>query len=177
MIELLRQNIRVVAIIAVVVLLLAVIIVFYLQWQSAEDDQMKLEDDWKRADTNLRITRAQYDLPTLQAQKDDLSAKPQFRAELPVVDLMLHLANGAPLFRVNITEVKPAAGVNTEVIGGQGYPAYKTQVTVTGSLTNIISFVKYIEAFRFKGVKIEDLSLSGSGDSWQGKFTIVFITQ
>jgi len=45
MIELLRQNIRLVAVIAVVVLLLVVNIFFLLQWQSAEGDQGKVEDN------------------------------------------------------------------------------------------------------------------------------------
>ena len=164
MIELLRQNIRLVAVIAVVVLLLVVNVMFYLQWQSAEDDQAELEKDWKSADTNLRVTRTLYDLDTLQAEKDRLAAKPQFPSELPIVDLMLHVANGAPLFPVSITEV-------TRV------DAYKTQVTVTGTLTKIISFLKYIEGGRFNSIEIEDVSLSGSGGSWEGKFTIVVITQ
>ena len=164
MIELLRQNIRVVAIIAVVVVLLIVNVMFYLQWQSVEDEQAELEKDWKSADTNLRVTRALYDLETLQAEKDRLAAKPQFPSELPIVDLMLHVAKGAPLFQVSITEV-------TRV------DAYKTQVTVTGTLTKIISFLKYIEGGRFNSIKIEDVSLSGSGDSWKGEFTMVVITQ
>ena len=168
MIELLRQNIRLVALIAVVVLLLIVNVLFFLQWQSAEDDLGEVEEDWKSADTNLRVTRAQYDLETLQAEKDRLAAKPQFPSELPIVDLMLHVANGAPLFKVNITEVKPAARVGT---------AYKTQVTVTGTLPKIISFLKYIEGGPFNSIEIEDVKFSGSADSWQGKFTIVVITQ
>jgi len=177
MIELLRQNIRLVAVIAVVVLLVVVVIVFYLQWQSAEDDQGKLEDNWKLVDTNLRLARVQYDLDTLQAQKDQLSAKPQFPSELPIVDLMLHVANGAPRLGVIITEVKPSASAGSETIGGRAYSAYETQVTVTGTLTNITSFLKYIEGGPFNGIRIEDVSLSGSGQSWQGKFTIVVITQ
>jgi len=177
MIELLRQNIRLAAIVAVVVLLLVVNIMFFLQWQSAEDDQGKLEKDWKSVDTNLKISRVQYDLDTLQAEKDKLAAKLQFPAKLPIVDLMLHLANGAPRYSVNITEVTPSARVDTETIGGTKYDAYKTQVTVTGTLPKIISFLKYIEGGPFNSIKIEDVSLSGSGNSWQGKFTIVVITQ
>jgi len=178
MIELLRKNIRVVAIIAVVILLLVVNIVLLLQWQSAGDAQAKVEDDWKRADTNLRITRVQYEMDTLQAQKNELSAKPQFPSALPVVDLMLYVANGAALFPpVNIIEVNPATRVDTEVIGGKGYRAYRTQVTVTGTLSKIISFLEYIERSPFNSIKIEDVSLSGSADSWQCKFTIAVITQ
>jgi len=164
MIELLRQNIRVVAIIAVVVVLLIVNVMFYLQWQSVEDDQAELEKDWKSADTNLRVTRALYDLDTLQAEKDRLAAKPQFPSELPIVDLMLHVAKGAPLFDVSITEV---TRVDTD----------KTRLTVTGTLTKIISFLKYIEGGPFNSIEIEDVSLSDLGQDWEGKFTIVVITQ
>ncbi len=177
MIELLRQNIRLVAVIAVVVLLLVVNIFFFLQWQSAEGDQGKLEDNWKLVDTNLRLARAQYDLDALQAQKDQLSAKPQFPSELPIVDLMLYMANGAPRLGVIITEVKPSASAGSETIGGRAYSTYKTQVTVTGTLSKISSFLTYIEGGPFTGIRIEDVSLSGSGQSWQSKFTIVVITQ
>lgn len=168
MIELLRQNIRVVAIIAVVVVLLIVNVLFFLQWQSVEDDQAELEKDWKSADTNLQVTRALYDLDTLQAEKDRLAAKPQFPSELPIVDLMLYVANGAPLFPVSITEVTPSVRVGT---------AYKTQVTVTGALSKIISFLKYIEGGRFNSIEIEDVDLHSSGGSWEGEFTIVVSTQ
>jgi len=89
---------------------------------------------------------------------------------------MLHVANGAPQYRVSITEVAPAA-VGSEAIGGKTYRAYKTQVTVTGTLTNIISFLKYIERGPFNSIKVEDVSLSGSGGDWRGKFTIVVITE
>jgi hypothetical protein len=90
---------------------------------------------------------------------------------------MLHVANGAPRLGVIITEVKPSASAGSETIGGRAYSAYETQVTVTGTLTNITSFLKYIEGGPFNGIRIEDVSLSGSGQSWQGKFTIVVITQ
>ncbi|MEE9400513.1 MAG: hypothetical protein V3V32_00685 [Dehalococcoidia bacterium] len=163
MTELLRQNIRLAALIAVVLLLLVVVIVLLLQWQSAEDNRVEVEDEWKSADATLFNTRVQYDLNTLQAEENRLSAKPRFPAELPIVQLMLHVANGAPQYGVSITEVVPAAA--------------KTQVTVTGTLTNIISFLKYIERGPFNSIKIEDVSLSGSGGSWRGKFTIVVISE
>lgn len=177
MIELLRQNIRLAAVIAVVVLLLVVVIILFLQWQSAEGDRANLEDNWKLADTNLKLTRVQNDLNTLQAQKDRLSAKPQFPSELPIVDLMLHVANGAPLYGVSITEVRPSASIGSETIGGRAYSAYKTQVTVTGTLSKITSFLNYIEGGPFNGIRIEDVDLRGSGGSWEGKFNIVVITQ
>jgi len=176
MIELLRQNIRLAALIAAVLLLLVVVIVLLLQWQSAEDNRVEVEGEWKRADANLFNTRDQYNLNTLQAEENRLSAKPRFPAELPIVQLMLHVANGAPQYRVSITEVAPAA-VGSEAIGGKTYHAYKTRVTVTGTLTNIISFLKYIERGPFNSIKVEDVSLSGSGGDWRGKFTIVVITE
>ena len=89
---------------------------------------------------------------------------------------MLYVARGEDLYRVSITEVAPAAA-GSETIGGKSYHAYKTQVTVTGTLTNIISYLKYIERGSFNGIKIEDVSLSGSGGDWRGKFTIVVITE
>lgn len=176
MIELLRQNIRLAALIAVVLLLLVVIIVLLLQWQSAEGDL----DDVEKARDSAEIDRiraiAEYDVDELQRQEDQLSAKPRFLAELPIVELMLRVADGAPVYQVSITEVAPAA-TGSEKIGGKTYHAYKTQVTVTGTLTNIISYLKYIERGPFNGIKIEDLSLSGSGGGWKGKFTIVVITE
>ena len=177
MIELLRQNIRLAALMAVVLLLLVVVIVLLLQWQSAEDNRAEVADDWELAQIDRNRTLAEYDLDTLQAEENRLSAKPRFPAELPIVQLMLHVANGAPQYRVSITEVAPAAAVGSEVIGGKSYHAYKTQVTVTGTLTNIISFLKYIERGPFNGIKIEDVSLSGSGGDWRGKFTIVVFTE
>ncbi len=163
MIELLRQNTRLAALIAVVLLLLVVVIVLLLQWQSAEDNRVEVEGDWELAQIDRNRTLGEYDLDTLQAEENRLSAKPRFPAELPIVQLMLHVANGAPQYQVSITEVAPAAA--------------KTQVTVTGTLTNIISFLKYIERGPFNSIKIEDVRLSGSGGDWRGRFTIVVFTE
>jgi len=177
MIELLRQNIRLAALIAVVLILLVVVIVLLLQWQSAEGDLDDVEKDRAIAEIDRNRTLADYDVDKLQADMAQLSAKPRFPEEMPIVELMLHVANGAPMYAVSITQVVPAATVGTETIGGRSYHAYKTQVTVTGTLTNIISYLKYIERGRFNSIKIEDVSLRGSGGSWQGKFTIVVITE
>ena len=148
-----------------------------LQWQSAEGDLGEVEKDRDLAEINKSRTIADYDVDKLQADMAQLSAKPRFPEELPIVDLMLYVANGAPQYQVSITGVVPATAVGSERIGGTNYHAYKTQLTVTGTLTNIISLIKYIERGRFNSIKIEDVSLSGSGGSWQGKFTIVVITE
>ena len=177
MIELLRQNSRLAALIAVVLILLVVVIMMLLQWQSAEGDLGEVEKDRDLAEITRIRTLADYDVDKLQADMNQLSVKPRFPEELPIVDLVLYVANGAPLYGVSITEVVPAATVGSEAIGGKSYHAYKTQVTVNGTLTNIIALLKYIERGRFNSIKIEDVSLSGSGGSWQGKFTIVVITE
>jgi len=177
MIELLRQNSRLAALIAVVLILLVAVIMMLLQWQSAEGDLDDVEKDRALAEINRISTLAAYDLATLQAEETQLSAKPRFPEEVPIVDLMIYVANGAPQYSVTITAVMPASAVGSESIGGKNYHAYKTEVTVKGTLTNIISLIKYIERGRFNSIRIEDVSLSASGGSWQGKFTIVVITE
>ena len=176
MIELLRQNIRIAALVLVVVLLVVVIIVFYLQLQSAEGDREDLMKDKTIAELEHMRTSVDYDLATLQARMDGLSGKPEFPTKLPVVDLSHYLARGEDLFRVDIVEIGPFP-VGVKTIGGKSYPAYETKVAVTGELTDIISFLEYVEGGRYTSIMVEGVKFSGSEGSWTGIFTIVFITQ
>ena len=177
MIDNMRSNVRLVALIVVAVVLVALNVVFLMQWQSVKDDKAALETEQRTAEVNLGITRAQYDLEELRAEEAELLSSPEFPAAFPIVDLSIFLADGASHFHITIGKVEPPARVGTVKIGGKDYPAYETKMTVNGSLTNIVSFLKYMEGSAFTSLKIDGLTCASDGAVWEGKFTVVVISQ
>jgi hypothetical protein len=177
MIDLLKSNIRLAALVVIAVVLLVVNIMFLMQWQSVKDDKAALETQRNSAEVNLEVNRAQYDLDELRAEEAELSRRPEFPSTFPVVDLSLFLADGAYHFYITIDEVEPPVQIGMETIRGKDYPAYETKMTITGSLTNVISFFKYIEGGTFTSLKVQDVSCTSKGAVWQAEFTVVVISQ
>jgi len=179
MIEWLRQNPRVTAVVAVAVALLIGCIVLFLQWQSAQDIQAERQKDRNNAaDVYLRTSlNPDYDVAGLRAEEAALLGKPEFPTEFPVLGLSRYLATGEDVFSdVDIVEMGPSSKV-TRPVGGKTYPAYETKVTVEGELTSIISFLEYVEEGPYTSIMVEDVEFKALEGGWQGKFTIVFITQ
>ena len=177
MIDLLKSNIRLVALVVIVVVLLVVDIMFLMQWQSVRDDQAALETQRNTAEVNLEVTRAQYDLDELRAEEAELARRPEFPSAFPIVDLSLFLAEGASQSHITIDKVEPPVRIGTENIGGKAYPAYETKVTVTGGLNQLVLFLKYLEGGAFTSLRVQDVSCTSAGAVWQAKFTVVVISQ
>jgi hypothetical protein len=177
MIEQLERNIRLVAFIAVVIVLVVLNIVFLMQWQSVNDDKATLETEKRTAEVNLEVTRVQYDVNTLQEEEAELLRSPFLPSSFPLVDLSIFIASGASNYNLTIDKVEPPARVGTEKIGGKDYPAYATKMTVKGSLTNIISFLKYLEGSAFTSLKIDGVTCTAEGSVWTAQFTVVVVSQ
>ena len=177
MIDLLKRNIRLVAFVVIAVALLVVNIMFLMQWQSVKDDEAALETQRNTAEVNLVVTRAQYDLNELRAEEAELARRPEFPSAFPIVDLSLFLAEGAYQSHITLDKVLPPEPIGTRNIGGKDYPAYETKVTVTGGLTQIVLFLKYLEGGAFTSLRVQDLSCTSAGAVWQAEFTVVVISQ
>ena len=177
MIDLLRRNIRLSAFVVIAVVLLVVNIMFLMQWQSVKDDKATLETERRTAEANLQVNRAQYNLDELRAAEAELARSPEFPSAFPIVDLSLFLADGAYHFYITIEKVEPPVLNGTKTISGKDYPAYETKMTITGSLTNVISFLKYIEGGAFTSLEVQDVSCTSKGAVWQAEFTVVVISQ
>jgi hypothetical protein len=173
MIDLIKREIRLVALIAVAIILLVVCIWFLTQWMSLTDDKDALETQRMTAEVNLGITRAQYDLDVLRAEEAELLRSPEFPSSFPIVNLSLFFAEGTTQTRVTLVEIEPPVQIGTEVINGKSYPAYETKVTVTGTLNQIVAFLKYLEGGAFTSLKVTDLSIIAD----TAEFTVVVISQ
>ena len=173
MIDLIKREIRLVALIAVAIILLAVCILFLTQWMSLNDDKDALETQRMTAEVNLNITRAQYDLNALRAEEAELLRSPEFPSSFPIVNLSLFFAEGAIMHHITLDKVEPPVRIGTEVINGKSYPAYETKVTVRGSMTYMVSFLKYLESGAFTSLKITDLDMT----TGEAVFTVVVVSQ
>jgi hypothetical protein len=116
-------------------------------------------------------------LDTLRAREAELSRNPDFPMSMPVVGLSLFFAGGSEQTNVVINEVVPPSAVGQETIGSKNYPAYATQVTVSGTLNQIISFLQYLEAGGFSSIRVQNLSTAGTGVLWTATITTVVISQ
>ena len=177
MIDSLKSNTRLVALVVIAVVLLVVNIMFLMQWQSVKDDKAALERERRTAEANLQVNRAQYNLDELRAAEAELARSPEFPSAFPIVDLSLFLADGAYHFQITIDKVEPPVKIGTEKIRGKDYPAYETKMTIRGSLTNVISFLKYIEGGNFTSLKVQDVTCTSKAAVWQAKFSVIVVSQ
>ncbi len=175
-IDLVKRNARLVALAAVIVVLVVVTFVFYLGWQSSADQQAKLVTQVKVATINLSNAQDKYDLATLQAEKDGLTASPSFPATFPSVDLSAYIAGAADKYGVALVSLSPRGATGTETVGGQEYVRNETGVQVSGDYASMNSFLSYLEAGQanqFPSLRLENASFTPTG----GTFTVVILTQ
>lgn len=175
---LLRRNIALTVLIAVVVLFLIVNGFLYLGWQSAKDRQADLEGEEEIANLQLINAQSEYDLVSLRDEYRDLEDSPNFPSEVPSVELGVYLADAAAKYSVALVGVMLESEAGSEVIGGKEYPKSEIDVSVTGSLTGINSFLRYIEEGPFPGLEIENVCFTLTEEQgWEGSFTMVILSQ
>jgi type II secretory pathway pseudopilin PulG len=177
MIEQVRGNIRRVGATLLIIILVAAAVFLLFQWRSAEDEQGKVEAQEKMARMQLTQAMQEYDIGPLQEEERELKIASQFPDDLGVRKLSAFLADGARYSQITIGEVTPPKQIGTQAIGGRNYPAYATDMIIRGGLTNIISYIRYLEGGVFTSLKVEGLEVAGSGESWTGEFTVVVISQ
>jgi len=161
---------------AVIVVLIVVTFVFYLGQNSSAAQQAKLETQVKVAKVNLSVAQGQYDMSTLQKEKDSLTASPSFPATFPSVGLSAYIAAAADKYGVTLVSLNPRGAVGTETVGGQQYVRNETDVQVTGDYNSMNSFLSYLEAGQagqFPSLSLENASFTPTG----GSFTVAILTQ
>lgn len=177
MIDRLSSNRRLVAVVAIVIVLVVVNIMFFMQWQAAKDERSEVETRKNAAELRLKNAVVEYDIDDLESQRDSLARGAKFPTDIPVVGLTLFLAEGAYLTRIDLEIVEPPAKIATEKIGSNNYPVYDTKLRVTGSLSQIVAFLEYIEGGAFSSIRVQDVVCDGTEAGWVAEFTVVLITQ
>lgn len=174
-VNLVKRNVRVVVLAAIIVVLIVVAFIFYLGQPSAAE-QTTLEMQVKVAQNNLKNAQGQYDVTTLQAEKDGLTASPGFPATFPSVELSAYIAGAADKYGVTLVSLNPRGAVGTETVGEVQYVRNETGVQVTGDYDAMNSFLSYLEAGQagqFPSLRLQNASFTPTG----GTFTVVILTQ
>ncbi len=174
-INLVKRNARLAALIAVVVILVVVTFIFYSGSQSSADEQAKLETQVKVAKVSLINAQDQYDLAKLQAEQASLTGSPSFLPSFPSVGLSAYIAGAADKYGVELVSLTPNA-VGAETIGGQKYTRYDTRVQVSGGHEAMNSFLSYLEEGQFLSLRLENVS-STLTPSEGTTFTVVVLTR
>ena len=175
-VDLVKRNARLAALIAVIVVLVVVTFIFYSGSQSAADEQAKLETQIKADQVKLSNAQGDYDVAMLQAEKDSLTGSPSFPTSFPSVNLSAYIAAAADKYGVELVSLTPKGAVGKETIGGKQYTRYDTVVKVAGDYEAMNSFLSYLEQGQqgqFPSLRLESASFTPSG----GTFTVVILTQ
>ena len=171
-VNLVKRNARLAALIAVAVILVVAAFIFYSGSQSAADEQAKLEQQATTAKVNLAIAQGQYDLTKLRAEQDSLAVTSSFPSLLPSVGLSAYISGAADKYGVEIVSITPG-GAGAETLAGKKYTRYDTGVQVAGGYTAMNSFLSYLEEGPFLSLRIESAAFTPIG----GTFTVVILTQ
>ncbi len=156
-----KRNARVAALIAVAVILVVVAFIFYSGSQSAADEQAKLEKQVNNAKVNLTVAQGQYDLAKLQAEQASLSDSPRLPHSVSSVELSAYIAGAADKYGVKLVSLSPTG-------------AASAGVHVTGSTEAMNSFLSYLEEGGvFISLRLENVSFTPSG----GTFNVVVVTK
>jgi hypothetical protein len=159
-VDLIKRNTRLAALIAVVVILVVVTFIFYSGSQSSADEQAKLEKQATIAKVNLTVTQGQYDLAKLQAEQASLTGSPRLPLSVSSVELSAYIAGAADKYGVGLVSLTPNG-------------AASAGVEVTGDHEAMNSFLSYLEEGPFISLRLENVSFSPTG----GTFTVVVLTQ
>ena len=159
-INLVKRNARLAALIAVVVILVVVAFIFYSGSQSSADEQAKLETQAKVAKVSLINAQDQYDLAKLQAEQTSLTGSLRLPPSVSSVELSAYIAGAADKYGVELVSLTPKSAASAGVQVGGDYEAMN-------------SFLTYLEVGPFISLRLESVSFTPSG----GTFTVVVVTR
>ena len=159
-VNLVKRNTRLAALIAVVVILVVVTFIFYSGSQSSADEQAKLETQVNDAKVSLINAQDQYDLAKLQTEQDSLTYSPSLPLSVSSVELSAYIAGAADKYGVGLDSLTPRG-------------AASAGVQVTGDHEAVNSFLTYLEQGPFLSLRLENVSFTPSG----GTFTVVVLTR
>jgi len=180
LIELIKGNARLAAIIAVIVALVIVTGVFYLGSQSSADQQATVERQLASAKVSLTAAQAKYDKASLRAEQASLAGTPTFPASFPGVELSAYITAGATNSSgsVKIDSLTPQGAVGTQTVGGTKYVEYDTIVRITASgYTAMDSFLSYLENGPFISLSLKNASFTLSEGKFTGPCTVVILAK
>lgn len=159
-INLVKRNARLAALIAVVVILVVVTFIFYSGSQSSADEQAQLETQAATAKVNLIVAQDKYDVAKLQAEQASLTGSPSLPPSVSSVELSAYIAGAADRYRVGLVSLTPKG-------------AASAGVQVSGDHDAMNSFLSYLEEGPFISLRLENVSFTPSG----GTFTVVVLTR
>jgi len=159
-VDLIKRNARLAALIAVAVILVVVTFIFYSGSQSSADEQAKLETQAKVAKVSLINAQGQYDLTKLQAEQASLTESPRLPPSVSSVELSAYIAGAADKYGVGLDSLTPKG-------------AASAGVQVSGSHEAMNSFLSYLEEGPFISLRLESVLFTPSG----GTFTVVVLTK
>ena len=159
-VNLVKRNTRLAALIAVVVILVVVTFIFYSGSQSSADEQAKLETQVNDAKVSLINAQDQYDLAKLQTEQASLTYSPSLPLSVSSVELSAYIAGAADKYGVELDSLTPRGAASADV-------------KVTGDHEAMNSFLTYLEVGPFLSLRLENVSFTPSG----GTFTVVVLTR
>jgi len=159
-IDLIKRNTRLAALIAVVVILVVVTFIFYSGSQSSAEEQATLETQAKVAKVSLINAQDQYDLAKLQAEQASLTGSPRLPPSVSSVELSAYIAGAADKYGVELVSLTPKG-------------AASAGVQVSGGHEAMNSFLTYLEVGPFISLRLENVSFTPTG----GTFTVVVLTR
>ena len=159
-INLVKRNARLAALIAVVVILVVVTFIFYSGSQSSADEQAQLETQAATAKVNLIVAQDKYDLAKLEAEQASLTGSPSLPLSVSSVELSGYIAGAADRYRVGLVSLTPKG-------------AASAGVQVSGDHDAMNSFLSYLEEGPFISLRLENVAFTPSG----GTFTVVVLTR
>ena len=182
-----RQNIPLSVMVVAAIGLLALNPFFYMGWQSAGERQAGLADEEMIANLQLINAQTNYELSTLQAQRDDiqegingLTGSTAFPQEAPSTDLYTTLAAvaGTSGRQVTLSAVQSSGEAGAEEIGGSTYSRFVVDITLEGSLSNIQWFLDKMENGAFPTLRFDGVTLmkDEATSSWQGIVRLVILS-
>jgi hypothetical protein len=184
-IELARRNVALTALMVFALSLLILNPFFYMGWQSANDRQAELEKEEMMANLQLMSAQANYDLNALRGERDGLLAEiaalvkstmiPEAFSSADVYETMAQEAK----YRVTLVSLSSVNEPSYETIGENTYEKYEINVSVAGSLTNIVAFLNAMETEeKYPSLRFEDVTVSKSeSQDWEGDLKLVILCQ
>ena len=177
MIETLRNNIRLVALIIVIIALIVVNVMLFMPMKDAQAERDKLAKEEKSKTAQLQSLQQEQNLDALRQEIEELEDSIiHFEEEFPMDQFGIYLAKGAETYHILLQSITPPTKAGSVKIGGKGFPVWDTRITIQGELHYILSYFKYVEEGRYNSIETSNLSLSAKGDVWSASFTISFIT-
>ena len=169
--------------ILVAVVLVVTTILFYSGKQSAQDDQTKLEGEVKTAEIRLIQAQQSVDIAPLQQKLADLqsqlssSSTTYFPQQVPWPELGNNLVASADRHSVLLLSLTPSIGAGTEKFDTRQYAKSTFNLSIEGELEEINAFLNDLGKTPFPKLRVDNLALTTSENSWSAQLTLVILTQ